>query len=470
MEEYLPNIEVPHDKQQALVYLQELMDEGHDAIISKAHNQFCAVLDQENMFEFGLVYLAEINLAVCHRPHSEDIIRQAIPVFESQNANPKIDLAGHFYNLGNAYIGLKDYPNARRYFIYSLRKFGDEQTSKAECHKNLGACYQELDRPLKAFLHYQQAIALSPHLVEAHFALGMWYRHESNFVEALNHLDKVTISNNKHLKTTTLQGWRADILFKLGDYTSAFREINTLLLEADKEKWIWPWCYQLVVEYRSSDPLYYQRALAFWEKYTEYFPDRFQAHYYRILAIYCSKQLGTFSQHTFDSFRNLVEAYAEEHVEDVSFLWDRAGHWAQDDGDWFNAIDCYRKACEKEPSQYGYCLAVSLINAYQYQEAVDILEDTNLDHEIDGLYFNQLAFAKIQIGDYEGAIEVYRQSTEMEPDYHLAWFELAGCYCNAQQYPEARKYFEYAIATFPNETEHVDRANEALQFIELQDI
>lgn len=468
MEDYIPNIDVPHDKQKALIYLHELMDNGHDAIISKAHNQFSAVLDQENMFEFGFVYLAEINLAVCHRPHSEDVIRQGISVFELQNTNQKIDLAGHFYNLGNAYFGLKDYTNARRYFISSLRKFGFEITFKAECHKNLGSCYLELGRHRKAFQHYQQAITLSPHLVEAHFALGMWHRHESNFNEALNHFDKVTISKNKHFNTTTLQGWRADILFQLSDYSSAFREMNTLLLEADKKKWIWPWCYKLVVEYRSSNPLYYQRALAFWEKFTEYFPDRSQGHYYKIHAIYCLKQLGTLSQHTFDSFRGLVAAYAEKHVEDVSFLWDRAGHWAQDDGDWINALDCYRNACEKEPSEYGYCLAVSLINTYQYQEAVDILEDPYLEHEIDGLYFNQLASAKIQTGDYEGAIAVYLQSTEMEPDYHLSWFELAGCYYNGQQYPEARKYFEYAIATFPNETEFVDRANVALQFIELK--
>jgi len=467
LEKQVPSIEVPLDKEEALDYLFKLLNKGHDAIISKAHNQFSAVLDQENMFEFGLLYLAEINLAVCHQPHSEDIIRKAISVFESENTNPKIDLSGNFYNIGNAYLGLKDYPNARRYFITSLRRFGNAQTFKAECHKNLGSCYLEMGRPQKAFQHFQKAITLSPFLAEAHFALVMWYRNEFNFLEALNHLDKVTISNNKHLKNTTLQGWRAEILFELGDFKAAFREINSLLLEAEKEKWIWSWCYQLIVKYRTNDAEYYQYAQMFWEKFILYFPDKFEGHYYRLISLFCLKQFGIVNEHTFDSFRNLVEVYAEKFVEDMSFLWDRAGHWAQDNGDWNNALDCYVRACEKEPSEYGYCLAVSLINTHKYQDAIDILEDPKLTHEIDGLYFNQLAFAKIQINDLEGAIQAYRKSIEIEPDYHLPWFELAGCYCKAKQYPEARQCFEHSIKTFPDETDFVDRANAALRFMEV---
>lgn len=202
MEEHIPNIDVPNNKQLALAYLQELYNKGHDAIISKAYTQFAAILDKGDMQEFGLVYLAEINLAVCHRSYDGEIIRQAILVFESQNTIQKVDLASHYYNLGNAYLGLKDYPNARGYFIISLRKFCEEKAFKAKCHKNLGACYQEMDRPRKAFQHYQQAIALSPQLAEAHFSLGMWHLRESNFAEALDHLDKVTISDNKHMKAT----------------------------------------------------------------------------------------------------------------------------------------------------------------------------------------------------------------------------------------------------------------------------
>ena len=469
IERHVLNIDVPNDKQRALTYLQELYDKGHDAIISKAYNKFSAILDQGDMQEFGLVYLAEINLAVCHRSYSNNIIRQAILVFKSQSTNQKVDLASHYYNLGNAYLGLKDYPNARRYFIISLRKFGEGRTFKARCHKNLGACYQEMDRPQKAFQHYQHAIALSPQLAEAHFSLGMWHLRESNFAEALDHLDRVTISDNKHLKTTSLQGWRADVLFNLGEYRSAFRDVNALLLEADKEQWIWPWCYQLIVKYRSDDTYYYQYALTFWEKFIECFPSRFEGYYYKILAIFSSKQLRVPNQYTLASFKELIAAYAVEHVEDVSFLWDRAGHWAQDDGDWITALNCYQNACEKEPSQYGYCLAVSLINTEKYQEAISILDNPSLDHEIDGLYFNQLAFAKIQTGDLKGAIGNYRQSIEIEPDYHLPWFELAGCYCNDRQYQKARHYFEYAITNFPNETVHVGRAKMALEFIESMD-
>lgn len=466
MEKYVPNIDVPNDKQLALVYLQELYDEGHDAIISKAYNQFTAILDQEDIQEFGLVYLAEINLAVCHLPYSKNVIQQAILVFESQNTNSKIELSSHYYNLGNAYLGLKNYSNARRYFIISLIKFSEGNAFKAKCHKNLGSCYQEMGRPRKAFQHYQLAIALSPQLVEAHFSLGIWHLHENNFLEALDHLDKVSISDNKYLKPTTLQGWRADVLFNLGEYRSAFREINSLLLEAEKEQWIWSWCYQLIVKYRSEGTYYYQYALMFWEKFIKYFPDMFQGHYYKILAIFRLKQLGNPNQYTFDSFKELISIYAVEHVEDVSFLWDRAGHWAQDDGDWINAVNCYQKAYEKEPNGYGYCLAVSLINIEKYQEAISILENSSLDHEIDCLYFNQLAFAKIQVGDLDGAIGNYWQSVDIEPDYHFPWFELAGCYINAGQYSEARLYFEYAITNFPNETDYVDRANIALEFIE----
>jgi len=53
------------------------------------------------------------------------------------------------------------------------------------------------------------------------------------------------------------------------------------------------------------------------------------------------------------------------------FLWDRLGHWAQDEDNWEDAANAYGKAHELEPEEhYGYCYGMALNYLGRFTEAL----------------------------------------------------------------------------------------------------
>lgn len=88
---------------------------------------------------------------------------------------------------------------------------------------------------------------------------------------ALEHLDKTIFSKNTQGNLINLQGWRISTLFNVGEGRSAFREINTLLSQADKAQWIWSWCLKIVAQFGRKSIENAKLSLPFWESVLRHF-------------------------------------------------------------------------------------------------------------------------------------------------------------------------------------------------------
>ena len=74
-------------------------------------------------------------------------------------------------------------------------------------------------------------------LAEAHNALGNYYVRVGRYEDALAHFDRVVFSERKQGRTSAVTGWRANVLFNLGEGRAAFREINGLVTQG-RQVWL----------------------------------------------------------------------------------------------------------------------------------------------------------------------------------------------------------------------------------------
>lgn len=121
--------------------------------------------------------------------------------------------------------------------------------------------------------HYNEALRLNPDLAEAHNTLDNHYVRLGKYEDALRHLDQVIFSDQKQGRTSAVSGWRANVLFNLGD-RAAFREINGLIVHADRLGWIWPWCRRLVAGFGRASADNARQAAPFWQRYVEANPKK----------------------------------------------------------------------------------------------------------------------------------------------------------------------------------------------------
>ncbi len=70
-------------------------------------------------------------------------------------------------------------------------------------------------------------------------------------------------------KALGVAGWRANVLFNLGDGRGAFREIFRLVSVAGRFNWIWPWCARQVASFGRATPDNAAQAASFWERYID---------------------------------------------------------------------------------------------------------------------------------------------------------------------------------------------------------
>ena len=132
-----------------------------------------------------------------------------------------------------------------------------------------------------------------------------------------------------------------------------------------------------------------------------------------------------------------------------AFLWDRCGHWAQGDGDWVEAEECYRRAFDLSADEYGYCLGTALNFLGRHEEAMPVLLAQAQEHQPEALSWFQVGVARAGVGDVEGAADAYRRAVQLEEDYDRAWFNLGGVYWNSGRVDEARTIWREAVRRFP---------------------
>ena len=452
VEEGAIDLPVPDNQKQAEEILVELYEKGHDRTISRSFEKFRAVLGPANE-KFMIVYMAEINLGINGLECDKSRIAEGIEVISGAVDDGLFSPGSLLYCIGNGWQAIGEYEKARDTYDAALILLHNAESRKiaAQCCKNLGTTMEKLNQTDAAYSFYSRALEFDPNLSEAHFALALWYSHNNVKLErALEHLDAIVWSANSAGTNSSVHAWRAQILFKQGRAIEAFRDIRALLSDGDKLTWVWPWCARLVATYGGNSVDSVKGALKFWDAFLTKFGDDLIAQRERLLCIWFLRTNGCSVDCEYEEFKQNIADLVDRGVVNPAFLWDRAGHWAQDEGDWSEAENCYRKAFELSPAQYGYCLGTALNFLGRYAEALPILLAQAKEHQPDAMSWFQVAVAREGVGDMGGSITAYKHALKLDENYDLAWFNLGGVYWNSRYEAEAMSTWKKAIRRFPN--------------------
>lgn len=453
-----PEVHVPEDQRQAAMLLQQLYDRNADDVISASFDRFAAALGGDHDF-MGVAYMSEINLGMARRNQHPERIVEGIAFFERQLTSGRFQAAGLHYTIGNAYSAIPNDEQAKIAYQAALAEPAVREAPElaAQVHKNLGTSFERLGDQETAVEHYREALRLDPNLAEAHNALGNYFTRIGQYREALTHFDQVVFADRNHGRTTAVSGWRANVLFNLGEGAAAFREINGLVGQADRERWIWPWCVRLVASFGRTSTDNALHARAFWQRYVQARPENSHGWWELLMCSFYLRGQGHDLGKSYTEFRpefdRMIGHVADK---DAALPWNRLGHWAQDEGDWEEAERCFRKAYELEGGHYGYCLGVALNHQDRFEESLPILLEQAQSLQPDAMSWFQAGVAYAGLRQLAEAVSAYERAVDLDPNYAIAMFDLGGAYWNLGEHDKALKTWVDASERFPDD-EHVDK-------------
>lgn len=444
--------EVADDTSSAVHQLMNLYHSNQTEVISAAYERFKTVLGEEHP-AMMFCYMAEIDLASANEAFDRQRIELGILKMKAYSNVDDADRVGLHYSIGNGFAALNDFNGALEEYKIAceLNKKNADDELMAMIFKNMGGCYAALENEKQAVECYLQALKHNPHLAEAHYSLGLYYHNTGQFEKALEQLDKTVFSSDTQGKLIDLQGWRISALFNVGEGRSAFREINSLLSQADKAQWIWPWCLKNVAQFGRESIENAKLGLTFWESALRHCPESSVAQRELLLAIIYLRNRNINVHKTYLQFKDDLEACADKIGADAaSLLWDLLGHWAEDEEQGDEAIFCFEKAYYLQKGDYGLCLSIALNNQHRFEESKTLMKAYTLAFPNDDQGWYRLASAYDLMGQLEECIEPYSQSLSLNVDNDHAWFNLGGAFFNMDNYPEARRVWKEAVSRFPD--------------------
>ena len=449
----VPDVHVPDDPAMARELLAHLYKQNADDVISAAFDRFAAVFSADNE-AMGMAYMAEVNLGMAGLSRSRARIEDAVAHFRDQLDLGRYERGSLQYTIGNALSALGREEDAKAAYeaAFADPAFAGAPDLASQGHKNLGTSFERLGDEKRAVEHYREALRLNRHLPEAHNALAQFYVRRGEWKDALAHLDQAVFTDPTRAKAAGVAGWRANVLFNMGEGSAAFREINGLLVQADCEPWIWPFFARLVASFGRTTTENARQALGFWHRYVGAHPESSGGRREMLLATLYLRTEGHDVGRTYAEFRDEFDRQIE-HVDDkdeAAFLWDRLGHWAQDESDWAEAERCFRRAYDLAGGHYGYCLGTALNFLGRFEESLPILREQAEGIQPDALSWFQLGAAYGDLGQSSRAIDAYEKALALNPDYDLAMFNLGGVYWNSGEKIEALRIWKAAIDRFPD--------------------
>lgn len=447
-----PDVYVPEDPKRAGQILNQLYEQGADDVISVGFDKFEAALGATSD-AMGPCYMSEINLGMARMSQHPQRIVEAIDYFRSKLDGGRYLVGSLHYTIGNAFSVLGDEQSAKLSYEAALADpaCNENPHLAAQIHKNLGTSFERLGDQDKAVERYSEALRLDPDLAEAHNALGNYYIRIGRYEDALVHLDHVVFEERNQEKISAVIGWRANVHFNLGDGRAAFREINGLVSQADSLGWIWPWCARLVASFGRTTTENAIQAVAFWRRYVRAHPSHSAGSQELLLTLFYLRKAGKDLDMGYTKFREEFDRHIT-HVDadGTALLWDRLGHWAQDEGNWSEAERCFRKAHDLKGGHYGYCLGTALNFLGRYEDSLPLLLEQARVHQPDAMSWFQVASTYANLRRKPEAIDAYKKALALDPNYALAMFDLGGTYWNSGDIQQASQVWKAAIARFPS--------------------
>jgi tetratricopeptide (TPR) repeat protein len=397
--------------------------------------------------------MAEINLAMARLSQFPRRIDDAIRHFRSKLDVGRYQAGSLHYTIGNAFSALGDEQEAK--LAYEAALADPALTAipdlAAQAHKNLGTSFERLGHEERAVDHYREALRLNPDLAEAHNAMGNYYVRHGRYHDALAHLDRVVFTERSLGKTSAVTGWRANVLFNLGNGRAAFRDINSLVTQANSIGWIWPSCARLVASFGRTSTDNAVQAVNFWQRYVRAHPEHSPGRRELLLTTFYLRTEGEDVGKTYTEFREEFDRHiAHVDPDDAALPWDRLGHWAQSEGDWLEAERCFRKAYDLKGGHYGYCLGTALNFLDRFEESLPLLLEQAQILQPDAMSWFQLGVAYGNLSRAAEAIDAYEKALALDPDYDVAMFNLGGTYWNSHDLTKAAEIWKAASARFPD--------------------
>ena len=444
-------IYVPENADLACNLLKRFYDDGADASISTAFDRFAAVLGL-NHDAMSFCYMAEINLGMAGKSKMTRRIEDALTYFKSRLKTDRYQVGSVQYNIGNGYSAIDREEEAKVAYETALDDpiFANTPDLAAQCYKNLGTSLERLGNEDKAAEFYRKALELNPFLSEAHYALGLYHHRHGHYVDALFHFDRVVFAECELGRTSSVSGWRVNILFNLGDGQAAFREIYKLIGNADSEPWIWSWCAHYVTIFGRTSVYNASQAADFWQRYLLKHPEDTTGIREFLLANFYLYSKGEDIGKSYDEFSTEFDSQINYlDADDAALAWDKLGHWAQDEGNWTEAERCFRTAYELVRGDYGYCLGTALNFLGRYEESLPLLQEQAQVVQPDALSWFQVGLAFEKLGRVQESIHAYKNALALDPDYDLAMFNLGGVHWNNNDREQALFIWRRAMVQFP---------------------
>lgn len=443
---------IPEDQQLAASLLSTLYNSGEDKIISDAFDRFLAIFPSDHN-EIIYCYMAEINIGMAQKEININRVKQGIIYLESKLETKQFCSGSLLYSIGNGYSVLnlnEDAISAYKKSINALHE-SDNQLL-AMCYKNLGSSNDNIGNQSEAIICYKKSIAYNNQLPEANFALGNFYLRNGQYEEALKYFDEIVFDEPTTEKQFAVLGWRVNTLFNLKKGRSAFREINTLLSNtANSGRWVWLWCAKQVTLFGRDSIDNAKQSISFWNRYLKKHPDCPYGVREWLLNQFYLRSESQNIEFTYPTFKSHFESIIQNiQAEEAAFLWDRLGHWAQDDNDWNEAEYCFRNAYGLAKGKYGYCLGTALLFLNRPKESLPLLQEQALKIQPDDMSWFQLASTYGKLGKTKESINAYKKVITLNSEYALAWFNMGGIYWNNGDQKNAIRVWKKAIKKFPN--------------------
>ncbi len=462
----VPDLHVPEDTAQAAAMLSSLYGRGMDRLISATFEKFASILgDDHDAMNF--CYMAEINLGMSGLTENVERVEKGISHLTSKLDTGRFYAGSIHYSIGNGLSALGREKEAARAYETAIESLLPEDNSSllAQCYKNLGSSYEKLGEQQRAVEFFRKALAYDNQLPEAHYALGLYHLKNCDYAESLEHFDQIIFTGHSPEKQSSVSGWRLNALFNLGEGKAAFREINTLLGKADSEAWIWPQCARLISIFGRATPENAKLSLLFWRRYLEAHPNCPSGSREILLNQLYLRLEGHSPDMSYSTFKAEFETTIQHvQAEAAAFLWDRLGHWAQEEKNWVEAERCFRVAYDLAGGHYGYCLGTALLFLDRPEESLPLLLSQAKEIQPDEVSWFQVATAYDKLGCVPEAIDAYQHAIALNQSYASAWFDLGGTYWNAGEFEHAIDVWKTAVKMFPDH-ELADRLRREFPFV-----